>query len=146
EAVVIATPHTTHLSIAKNALAAGADVLIEKPLAANLEGIGALLAEAERGGRRIRVVCNMRFHSAVAALRRALPRIGKPLFARAQYGNYLPDMRPGADYRTLYCARVETGGGVILDAIHEIDYLAWLFGPVEQVGATAGRIGSLDID
>ena len=78
----------------------------------------------------MRVVCNMRFHPAVAALRHALPMIGKPLFAQAHYGNYLPDMRPGADYRTLYCASAAAGGGVILDAIHEIDYLIWLFGAV----------------
>jgi predicted dehydrogenase len=88
----------------------------------------------------------MRFHPAVAALRSALPRIGRPLFAQAHYGNYLPDMRPGADYRTLYCARAASGGGVILDAIHEIDYLTWLFGPVERVSAEAGKLSDLDID
>jgi predicted dehydrogenase len=146
DAVVVATPHHAHLPIARTALAAGADVLIEKPLSASLDDVPDFLAKAERLGRRVCVVCNMRFHPAVAALRRALPRIGRPLFARAQYGNYLPDMRPGADYRTLYCARADAGGGVILDAIHEIDYLVWLFGPVERVSAEAGRIGDLDID
>jgi predicted dehydrogenase len=146
DAVVVATPHHSHLPVARAALVAGADVLIEKPLAAGLDGIPDFLAQAERLGRRVRVVCNMRFHPAVAALRQALPRVGRPLFARAQYGNYLPDMRPGADYRTLYCARAEAGGGVILDAIHEIDYLLWLFGSVERVSAEADRIGDLDID
>jgi predicted dehydrogenase len=146
DAVVVATPHHTHLPIARAALGAGADVLIEKPLAASLDGIDDFLSQAERLGRRVRVVCNMRFHPAVVALREALPRVGRPLFARAQYGNYLPDMRLGADYRTLYCARADAGGGVILDAIHEIDYLVWLFGPVERVSAEAGRIGDLDID
>ncbi len=145
-AVVIATPHTTHLALASAALDAGADVLIEKPLAASLDGVGELVARVERERRRAHVVCNMRFHPAVAALRRALPRIGRPLFARAHYGNYLPDMRPGADYRALYCARAEAGGGVILDAIHEIDYLGWLFGPVEYVVAEAARLGTLEID
>ena len=146
DAVVVATPHHSHLSLARAALAAGADVLIEKPLAPSLAGVAEFLAQVEQSGRRVRVVCNMRFHGAVAAMRRAMPMVGKPLFARAQYGNYLPDMRPGADYRTLYCARAETGGGVILDAIHEIDYLTWLFGPVERVTAEAGTIGDLDID
>src|SRR5262245_11906303 len=122
DAVVVATPHHSHLSLARAALAAGADVLIEKPLAPSLAGVAEFLALTEQSDRRVRVVCNMRFHAAVVAMRRALPMVGKPLFARAQYGNYLPDMRPGADYRTLYCARAETGGGVILDAIHEIDY------------------------
>jgi predicted dehydrogenase len=145
-AVVIATPHTSHLALAGAALDAGADVLIEKPLAASLDGVGELVARVERERRRVHVVCNMRFHPAVAALRRALPRIGRPLFARAHYGNYLPDMRPGADYRALYCARADAGGGVILDAIHEIDYLSWLFGPVDYVVAEAARLGTLEID
>src|SRR5436305_10024351 len=100
DAVVVATPHHAHLPVARAALAAGADVLIEKPLAPTLDGVPDFLSEAERLGRRVRVVCNMRFHPAVAALRRELPRIGRPLFARAQYGNYLPDMRPGAEYRS----------------------------------------------
>lgn len=145
-AVVIATPHVTHLELACAAVAAGADVLIEKPLAVSLDGVANFLAQVERGGRRARVVCNMRFHPAVDALRQALPRVGRPLFARAQYGNYLPEMRPGTDYRTLYCARAEAGGGVIFDAIHEIDYLSWLFGPVERVIAEAARVGDLEID
>src|SRR5258708_40299859 len=46
DAVVIATPHHTHLPIAYAALAAGADVLIEKPLAASLDGIADFLAQA----------------------------------------------------------------------------------------------------
>jgi predicted dehydrogenase len=88
----------------------------------------------------------MRFHPGPAALKSALPSIGKPLFAFAHYGNYLPSMRPGVDYRTLYAARRADGGGVIFDSIHEIDYLAWLLGPVVSVACEAGRIGGLDID
>jgi predicted dehydrogenase len=146
DAVVIAVPHQFHLPLAEAALRTGADLLIEKPLAANLAGVSAFLRDAGQAGRRVRVVCNMRFHPAISALRGALPMIGKPRFAQAHYGNYLPDMRPGADYRTLYCAKVETGGGVILDAIHEIDYLVWLFGAVQRVTAEAGRLSDLDID
>jgi predicted dehydrogenase len=145
DAVVVAAPHQHHLPLARAALlAAGGDLLIEKPLAASLEGVGSFLQQA--AGRRVRVVCNMRFHPAIVALRTALPMIGKPRFAQAHYGNYLPDMRPDADYRTLYCASAAAGGGVILDAIHEIDYLMWLFGAVQRVSAEAGRLSDLDID
>jgi predicted dehydrogenase len=81
-----------------------------------------------------------------ATLKSALPGIGKPLFAFAHYGNHLPSMRPGVDYRTLYAARRADGGGVIFDAIHEIDYLTWLLGPVAAVACEAARLGGLDID
>jgi predicted dehydrogenase len=144
DAVIIAVPHQHHLPLARAALEIASDLLIEKPLAASLEGVASFLQQADR--RRVRVVCNMRFHPAIAALRGALAMIGQPRFAQAHYGNYLPDMRPGADYRTLYCASAAAGGGVILDAIHEIDYLVWMFGAVQRVTAEAGKLSDLDID
>jgi UDP-N-acetyl-2-amino-2-deoxyglucuronate dehydrogenase len=110
DAVVIAVPHQHHLPLARAALQHAGAVLIEKPLAANLTGVSDFLKLVEDAGRRVKVVCNMRFHPAVAALRRALPMIGRPRFAQAHYGNYLPDMRPGADYRQLYCARADARG------------------------------------
>ncbi len=144
--VVVATPHDSHLAVARAAVDAGADVLIEKPIAHRLDGVDCFLDRAETLGRRVFVGCNMRYHPGPATLRANLARIGRALFLRADYGNYLPDMRPGADYRALYCARRETGGGVILDAVHEIDYVTWLLGPVSGIGCEADRLGDLDID
>lgn len=146
DAAVIATPHTTHVELASRLVQAGVPVLIEKPIADSLSGIDDMLATASRGNVPVFVVCNMRFHPGVATLRQHLASIGKPYFARASYGNYLPDMRPNADYRSLYCARKASGGGVILDAIHEIDYLTWLFGDTVGISAAAGRLSDLDID
>ena len=146
DGVVISTPHTTHLSVGNEIIKSIAFVLIEKPLSNSLEGVDSFLSAARQYGSSVYVVCNMRFHSGVKALHDNLPRIGKPLFARAYYGNFLPDMRPDADYRTLYCSSREQGGGVILDAIHELDYLSWFFGPVNRVTCEAGQLGDLDID
>lgn len=146
DAAIVATPHTTHLSVASRFVGAGIPVLIEKPIADRLDGVDALLDLAARNRVALFVACNMRFHPGVATLREHLPDIGKIYYARASYGNYLPDMRPNADYRELYCARRETGGGVILDAIHEIDYLTWLLGDADAVSAEAGTLGDLDID
>ncbi len=146
DGVVVAVPHDAHIEVAARALEAGSHLLIEKPIAHQLAGLDDFLARAEALDRKVRVVCNMRFHPGPAALKASLAEIGRPLFARAQYGNYLPDMRPGADYRTLYCARAASGGGVILDAIHEIDYLAWLLGAPKSLTATAARLGDMDID
>lgn len=145
EAIVVATPHRSHLEIARQAIA-GADVLIEKPLSHSLDGVEEFLRAADNSGHRAFVVCNMRFHPGPLALRANLHRVGKPLFARAHVGNYLPSMRPGRDYRELYAARRAEGGGVVLDAVHEIDYLSWLFGPVEHVACKAARLSDLDID
>lgn len=145
-AVVVATPHRSHLEVAGRAVAAGADVLIEKPLSHALDGVGDFLKGVDAAGRRAFSVCNMRFHPGPATLRESLPAIGRPLFARAHYGNYLPSMRPGRDYRELYAARRAEGGGVVLDAVHEIDYLTWLFERVESVACHAAKLSDLDLD
>lgn len=145
DAVVVATPHRSHLEIARAAIGA-ADLLIEKPLSHSLEGVEDFLAAADGARHRAFIVCNMRFHPGPAALRQNLQRIGVPLFARAHVGNYLPSMRPGRDYRELYAARRSEGGGVILDAVHEIDYLSWLFGRVDEVACRAGKLSTLDLD
>ncbi len=146
DAVLVATPHVHHVSQAIAALRSNADVLIEKPISDRVERAQEFLAVARESGRKAFVVCNMRFHPAVAVLRDNLHRVGAVRYARAHYGNYLPNMRPGADYRTLYCARAETGGGVMLDAIHEIDYLMWLLGPANAVQGAHAHLSDLDID
>ena len=146
DGVVVATPHRSHLAVARKAIAAGAHVLIEKPLSHTLDGVADLLELALRAERRVYVVCNMRFHPGPATLKAQLHRIGKPLFARAHVGNYLPAMRPGRDYRELYAARRSEGGGVVLDAVHEIDYLTWLFGGATSTSCRARKLSNLDLD
>lgn len=145
-AVVVATPHRSHLALARLAIAAGAHVLIEKPLSDTLEGVAEFLDAADASGRRAYVVCNMRFHPGPSTLKRNVGLVGRPLFARAHVGHYLPAMRPERDYRTLYAARKAEGGGVVLDAVHEIDTLTWLLGEVESVCCQAATLGGLDID
>jgi predicted dehydrogenase len=145
DGVVVATPHSSHLEVAWAAVDAGADVLIEKPLSQDMTGVEDFLNRTEALGRKTYVVTNMRFHPGVATLGEHLAEIGIPLLAKAHFGSFLPDMRPGVDYRKLDC--VHPGfGGVVLDSIHEFDYLIRLFGAVEEVEATTDRLGSLGID
>ncbi|HEX2385604.1 MAG TPA: aminotransferase class III-fold pyridoxal phosphate-dependent enzyme, partial [Candidatus Binatia bacterium] len=68
------------------------------------------------------------------------------LSARAAFGQYLPDWHPYEDYRAGYSARRDLGGGIILDAIHEVDFLRWLAGEMQSVACFSGRLSSLEID
>jgi predicted dehydrogenase len=70
-------------------------------------------------------------------------RVGRVLAVRAEFGGYLPDWRPGRDYRDSYAVSAALGGGILLDAIHELDYLGWLFGDAEAVSATAEHVSDL---
>ena len=49
---------------------------------------------------------------------------------RAEYGQYLPAWRPSRDYRETYTAQSAQGGGILLDASHEIDYVRWIGGEI----------------
>ncbi|MGH9896787.1 MAG: Gfo/Idh/MocA family protein, partial [bacterium] len=71
--------------------------------------------------------------------------IGEIYYSRVAVGQYLPDWRPGADYRLAYSSRADQGGGVVLDLTHELDYLVWWFGEVEEAAAFLGHVSNLEI-
>lgn len=148
EAAIIASPSSDHAAQARQALEHGCHVLVEKPLALTAAEIPPLVTVASERALVLGVAMNLRFHPAVAAVREAVTSgaIGRPLAARAWFGSWLPGWRPGTDYRTAYSARRALGGGVLLDAIHEIDYLTWILGPVESVSATLATVSDLEID
>ncbi len=66
DAVVVATPVSTHFELARQALAAGKHVLVEKPLAASVEHAETLCDEAARRGRLLMVDHTFVYTSAVA--------------------------------------------------------------------------------
>lgn len=137
--VLVATPPRTHAEVACAAIEAGADVLVEKPIAASVRDADRIVAAAARAGRQAWVVCNMRFHDGPRTLKAYMHRIGQPLFARAHFGHRLSQMRPAGTQ--VFASSAAEGGGVVLDCIHEIDYLQWLLGGIAGVNAWLGRIG-----
>lgn len=147
-AAVIASPTSEHVPQADRALSHGCHLLVEKPLARDDTGVADLLREARRSGRLLAVAMNLRFHPGPVAVREAVVsgRIGRPLTGRFTFGSYLPDWRPGTDYRRSYSARSELGGGVLLDVIHELDYAGWILGPPVEASGWITRVSDLEID
>lgn len=68
------------------------------------------------------------------------------LSVRAMCSSYLPDWRKGVDYRQVYSAQKEQGGGVSIDLIHELDYLTTLFGFPQEVICRTAKLSRLEID
>ena len=148
DAVVIALPTALHLPLALEAARRGCHLLIEKPLADRWQGVEELLAIAEQRELTTLVGCNMRFHPGLRLVKGLLAEraIGRVIAARIEVGQYLPDWHPAEDYRQSYSARRELGGGIILDAIHELDYARWLLGEIASVTCCAERLSDLEID
>jgi len=146
DGVVVASPTAAHGEQALLALATGAKVLVEKPLALSGDK-GKEVVDV--GGDRVMVGYNLRLHQPLQRFIKAVGDgdVGEVLAASVWFGSYLPDWRPDTDYRATYSARADLGGGVILDAVHELDILIWLFGDqLEMVGALVERVGRLEID
>ncbi len=148
DAALICSPPTFHVPQARRAIERGLHVFIEKPLADSLADTEALAREVAAAKRVAFVACNLRFHPSLLLAKKLLDegRIGRPLSVRAQIGYYLPFWRPQTDYRRGYGANKAMGGGVILDCIHEFDYLRWLLGEVTEVFCFAEKRTSLEID
>ena len=113
-------------------------VLIEKPL---FDRVLPMPAHAFRAAA---VAYNLRFHPVISRLKTLLEN-EQVLSVQAYVGQYLPNWRPGTDYRECYSASAERGGGVLLDLSHDLDYLGWLFGVWEGVAALGGRLSTLEI-
>jgi predicted dehydrogenase len=145
DAVLVCTPPALHLEVARRALAADAHLFVEKPLAHVSEGVPALIDEARRRGRVLAVGFNLRFLPSLRHVKALLEskRVGNVLAVRAEFGAYLPAWRAGRDYRDNYAVHAAQGGGILLDAIHELDYLGWFHGEATEVVCTAGHWSDL---
>jgi predicted dehydrogenase len=141
QAVAICTPHPEHARHAVAAMEAGAHVLVEKPLAANLADCDAMLAAARQAGVRLGVVSQRRFFEPVLRLRRAIDegRIGRPVLGVVLMFNW----RDEAYYRSdPWRGRWDTeGGGVLVNqAPHHLDLLQWFMGPIQELNGYAANL------
>ncbi len=145
--VIIANPTHLHIPAALAAARAGAHLFIEKPLSHSLENVRELVDLVTRENLRAMVAYPLRFYPGTQKMRDLLEAgaIGNPLYVHAEVGSYLSDWRPGSDYRQLYSAHADQGGGVILDLSHEVDYLYWLFGAPRRLSAHIQQTGALEI-
>ncbi len=128
----------------------GRPVQVQKPIATNLETAREMIKLAHRAGIQLGVISQHRFDDATLFLKRALPagRLGKLLQADA----YVKWFRDDEYYaRTIKGSwQTEGGGALINQAIHQVDLLVHLIGPIAtvsgvwQIGARH-RIESEDI-
>jgi predicted dehydrogenase len=133
EAAIIASPSSHHAEQAIDAIDAGLPTLVEKPLATTAPDADRVATQAKERAVACGVAMNLRY-------------FGTIMRARLWFGYDLRRWRTSQDYRDSYSAKAELGGGIVLDAIHELDYLCWLLGPAASVAATTGRVSSLEID
>ena len=147
-AVFVCNPSSLHIPTAMAAAEAGCHLFVEKPLSHSLDGVEALIRVVQRRRLAGLVGYQFRFHPCLHTVHRQLSQelIGQPLSVHVEVGEYLLGWHKYEDYRQMYAARSDLGGGVILSQIHEMDYLYWLFGMPRRIFTLGGHLSSLEID
>lgn len=117
---------------------------IEKPVT-SIDTIDRLKELKQRSESVYYVACPLRYTNVIQYLKETIDP-HKVNSVRSISSSYLPDWRPGTDYRNTYSAHKELGGGVAIDLIHEWDYLSFLFGMPTEVKSFIGKVSNLEID
>lgn len=91
------------------------------------------------------VACPLRYNPVLQYVKQNID-VTKVVSIRAMSSSFLPDWRPGQDYRQTYSAHADMGGGVDIDLIHEWDYLTWIYGMPTQCLGIVGTFSNLEID
>lgn len=138
DAVLLLTPPNTHLDLVKRVAAAGKHVLLEKPLEVSTERALAVVEACENAGVRLGVVLQHRFRPASLRVKQVLDegRLGRLAHASV----CVPWWRPQSYYdQPGRGTLARDGGGVLItQAIHTLDLLMHLTGPIAAVSALAG--------
>lgn len=137
----ICTPTQFHTEQAAEYITRNIPTFIEKPLTHNLFELRKFKQAVGDAKTITMVACNNRFHPSLLKAK-AIADTGKVIFARAEAGYYLPFWRK-TDYRQSYSA--SEYGGIVLDDIHSVDYLCWLFGKLKEIKTVCGKVSDLEI-
>lgn len=144
DVVFITNPTEKHLETLKAFHEKGKHFFIEKPVV-SLSQIEAAKEFKTRESSIYYVACPLRYNAVIQWIKRNI-NPDDIISVRSISSSYLPDWRPGQDYRETYSAHKDMGGGVSIDLIHEWDYLTYLFGWPKKIHSMIGKKSLLEID
>jgi len=147
DVINIATPSGLHAQMAIDALSSGKHVIVEKPLAMNLDQIDLIIECVHKTKRKLCVVLQNRFNPPVQELKAIIDagKLGNTLLGNATVRWY----RPQEYYEDGWHGTKGMDGGAFLNqSIHHIDALQWLMNkPVVSVFAyTATLLHKMEME
>lgn len=140
----ITNPTEMHLESLRNFHEKGRNFFIEKPVV-SLNQLETAKRFQTKNESIYYVACPLRYNAVIQWIKNNIDP-SDVISVRSISSSYLPDWRPGQDYRETYSAHKDLGGGVSIDLIHEWDYLTYLFGWPEHVYSFIGKKSELEID
>ncbi len=144
DAIFITNPTELHLESLKQFHNKGRHFFIEKPVV-SLSQLENAKSFKTRSDSIYYVAAPLRYNAVIQWIKNNV-NPEDVISVRSISSSYLPDWRPGQDYRNTYSAHKDMGGGVSIDLIHEWDYLTYLFGWPQKVLSLIGKKSKLEID
>lgn len=141
DAVTIGTPSGAHLEPALAAAKAGKHVIVEKPLEITLPRCDRMIRACEQAGVKLASIFPSRFHDSSRKMKAA---IDKGRFGRLTMGDAYVKWWRTQDYYDSGAWRgtwaLDGGGALMNQAIHTVDLLTWLMGPVAEIHARTATL------
>lgn len=144
DAVFITNPTELHMTTLEKYQGLANAFFIEKPIS-SISQIEQVEKFCPRKDIIYYVACPLRYNAVIQYIKNVID-INEIISVRSISSSYLPEWRPGIDYRDTYSAQRELGGGVSIDLIHEWDYLVYLFGFPKKISLLKGKKSNLEIN
>jgi UDP-N-acetyl-2-amino-2-deoxyglucuronate dehydrogenase len=136
DVVTICTPSGAHEQPCVAAAAAGKHVIVEKPLEVTLDKCDRMIEACDRAGVQLATIFPSRFHQSSQLMKQA---VDQGRFGRLALGDAFVKWYRTQEYYDSGAWRgtweLDGGGALMNQAIHSVDLLLWLMGPVEEVSA-----------
>lgn len=136
DAVTICSPSGAHLDPALAAARAGKHVVVEKPLEVTTERCDQIIAACREANVKLAVTLQSRFHRSSQLLKQA---VDDGRFGRITLGDAYVKWFRSQEYYDSGAWRgtweLDGGGALMNQAIHSVDLLLWVMGPVQQLFA-----------
>jgi predicted dehydrogenase len=134
DVVIVTTPSGAHLEPAVSAAEAGKHVVVEKPLEITLERCDRIIDACDRRGVKLCTIFPSRFGDANQALKKA---VNGERFGRLTLGETTCKWWRQQSYYDeggwKGTKALDGGGALMNQAIHNVDLLSWMMGPVTHI-------------
>lgn len=132
DAAFICLPNYLHSKFLKKLVDRGINVFLEKPGGVNIPDLQLLkkiLKKNKNNKLKIMLGYHLRFNPLIIKLKKIVEEkvIGKILNVLVENGEHIADYRPYQKYWQVYHSKKNKGGGVILNQIHDLDYIMYIF-------------------
>ena len=147
DGAVVASPTAFHVDQAIRCINNKIPVLLEKPVASNLEDALSLKKAVDTSGIPLLLGYTWRWWPSLIKLQTLLDRnqIGRVLHVTFVMSAHLADWHPWESYKDFFMSSAKLGGGALLDESHWIDQLVVLLGFPETLTGRVEKISDLEI-